>query len=111
MDEIKALRHALGSIDITDFELDEDMPEGERKAYLAEIANVFSRLEKDIKRLTKEQILLTIEADDEKKLTYGRGTINGISLLYELWKSVAGEYQAGLKPKEDFQKNNPIAEV
>ena len=108
-DEVKLLRHNLGSI--TDLEPPKDLSESELKGYSTQIYQIFPILEKDIKEAQRQQILLTIEAGDEEKLNYGRGTLNGISLLYELWQNVAKEYEAKLKDKGDFDKNSPIAEL
>jgi len=108
-DEIKLIRHSVGSIDISDIK-DEERTESERKNYVGQIYAVFPAIEKDIQRLMKEQILLIAEAENFDKLNFGRGTCNGISLLYELWKGVAAE--AKPQPKEgDFNKHEVIGEI
>ena len=108
-DEIKLIRHSVGSIDISDIK-DEERTESERKNYVGQIYAVFPAIEKDIQRLMKEQILLIAEAENFDKLNFGRGTCNGISLLYELWKGVAAE--AKPQPKEEIKNvNSPVGEL
>jgi hypothetical protein len=104
------MRQILGSITIQDIE-EKDLSETERKAYCAAIFAVYPRIEKDILRATNEQLRLTFEtADNMDKVTLGQGTVNGMSILLELWKKAASEYEAK-SGKEDFDENNPIAEL
>jgi len=107
-DEVKLLRKQLKSIDISGIE-DKEVSETERLNYCAQISAVFPLLEKDIKKAMRDQILLNNEAEDLNKLTYGRGTCNGISLLYELWSAAKAEYESKIRDKEEFNKNEPIA--
>lgn len=103
------LRHQLGSIDLSDIE-NKEMTEAERKEYCAAISGIFPRLEKDIKKVMYEQVLKTADAPDWEKVNYGRGTMNGISLLYELWKEAYMEH-LGRIPQGDFDRSSPIGEI
>ena len=107
--KIPLIRHSAGSVDISDLK-EKEMTESERKKYAGEIYVVFPILEEDIKRLMKEQILLIAESENWEKVNYGRGTCNGISLLYDLWKKVVAEHQA--KPSEPpSDPHSPIGEI
>lgn len=107
-DDIKLIRHSLGSISLENIE-QKEMSEAARKEYCASISAVFPIIEKDIKKAMYEQVLLIAESDNWEKVNYGRGTCNGISLLYELWKLANTEHlSAG---KEKFDPTNPIGEI
>ena len=108
-DEIKLIRHNLGSI--SDLEPSKDLSESEFKGYSAQIFQAFPTLEKDIKEAMRGQIVLNNEAEDEKKLNFGRGVCNGFSLLKEYWERVAKEYESKLKEKEDFDKHESIGTI
>ena len=106
---LKMMRELLSIVDISDIE-EKELTEVERKDYCAAIFAVFPRLEKDIKRAAFQQLKLTFEsADNMDKVALGQGTVNGMSVLLELWKKANIEYQA--QPKEDFDKNNPLSEI
>lgn len=109
---IALMRHLLGSIDLSDIEEDKEMSEGERKEYCATISAVFPRLEKEIKKFLHAQLMFSAnQAEDWDKVVFGRGTYNGIDLLYQHWKTAHVEHTAKGKPKEEFDKHSPIGEV
>jgi hypothetical protein len=101
---IKLLRHQLGSIDISDIIEDEkEMSKEERAQYCAAIFAIFPRLEKDIKRFLHRQLMfISNRAVNWEQVIFGRGTFNGIDLLYKYWKDAAAEFEA--KPKEERKK-------
>lgn len=109
---IKAMRHMLGSIDLSDLEEKEES-ESDREAYCAAIFAVFPRLEKDIKKMLYEQLLYASnQAETWERVIFARGTFNGMDLLLEKWKQAALEHE--VKPKEDreeFNKNSSISEI
>jgi len=98
---IKLLRHQLGSIDLSDVDLEEkEMSKEERKQYCAAIFAVFPRLEKDIKKFLYTQLMFgNNNAETWEQVIFGRGTFNGIDLLYKYWKDAATEFEA--TPKEE----------
>ena len=98
---IKLIRHQLGSIDLSDVDLEEkEMSKEERKQYCAAIFAVFPRLEKDIKKFLYTQLMFgNNNAETWEQVIFGRGTFNGIDLLYKYWKDAATEFEA--TPKEE----------
>lgn len=108
------IRHLLGSIDLSDVKEDEkEISKEERKSYCAAIFAVWPRLEKDIKELLHRQLMFVCnEAETWEQVIFGRGTFNGIDLLYKLWKAAATEFEATPKEeKGDFNKSNPMPEI
>jgi len=110
---LKLIRHLLGSIDLSDIEAKQDrkdMSEADRKAYCAAIFAVWPRLEKDIKEFLYDQLMFSSnEAETWERVIFGRGSFNGMDLLFEHWKKAVSEHQV---PEEgEFNKNNPISEI
>jgi len=109
---IEIMRHLLSGIDLSDINDEKEMSESERKEYCAAIFAVFPRIEKDIKKFLYEQLLFSSnQAETWEGVIFGRGTFNGMSLLLEHWNKANLEHQGNSKPKDDFDKNNPIGEV
>jgi len=110
---IKLMRHLLGSVDLPDLEDEKEMSANERKEYCAAIFAVWPRLEKDIKGFLYRQLMFSSnEAEDWDKVVFGRGTFNGMDLLYEHWKKAASEFESESKEsKGGFNKSSPIAEL
>ena len=103
---LKAIRHMLASIDLSDFQDEEEMSESERLDYCAAIFAIFPRLENDIKRMLYEQLMFASnEAGNWEQVVFSRGTFNGMDLLLEKWKKASAEYQS--KHKEN-QENKEI---
>ena len=100
-DSLKLMRHLLGSIDLPDVEEKEES-EIDRQAYCAAIAAVFPRLEKDIKNSLHHQLMfISNEAASWEQVIFGRGTFNGIDLLYHKWKQAVSEHESNNKDKSD----------
>lgn len=109
--DIALVRHLLGSIDLSDVK-EEEQTEGERKEYCGAICAVFPRLEKDMKRFLYDQLMfVSNQADTWERVIFGRGTFNGMSLLYEHWKKANDEHLEKTKPKETFDKHSPIGQI
>ena len=106
---VEVLRHALGSIDVSDVPNEKEMTESDRKVYVGIIAAAWPKIEQDIKRFTYQQVLAIAESDTWEKVNYGRGTCNGLSLLYEYWKQIDAESKT--PPAGSFDKTNPMPEV
>ena len=106
---VEVLRHALGSIDISDVPNDKEMTEAERKQYVSIIAAAWPKIEKDIKQFMYKQVLAITESENWEKVNYGRGTCNGLSLLYDYWKQIDAESKT--PPAGSFDKTNPMPEV
>lgn len=106
------MRHLLASIDLTDVDVQKDMTEADRANYGAQIAGIFSILDKDMKKLLHEQLMYASnEAETWERVIFARGTFNGICLLQELWKKAAAEYEAKSKEPKGFDAHNPLPEV
>jgi hypothetical protein len=109
---LKAIRHLLASVDLSDLEEPKDMSEQERKTYCAQIFAVFPILEKDIKRFLYSQLMFVCnEASNMDEVSFGRGTFNGMDLLLEHWKKASSEYEAIPKEEMGFDKNKVIGEI
>lgn len=110
---LKLIRHTLGSVDIDDLSEEKDMSETERKAYCDAIFAVWPRLEKDLKKALHTQLMfISNNAEDWSQVIFGRGTFNGIDLLFEKWHKAVLEHEANTKEnKEEFNKSNPISEI
>ena len=111
---LKAMRHMLASIDLSDVEDEKEMSETERIAYCAAIFAAIPRLEKDIKLMLRYQLMFVCnEANGLEQVYFGRGTFNGMDLLLEKWKKAAAEYVAKNKDKGEGKgdKTNPLPEI
>lgn len=111
---IKLIRHLLGSIDLSDVDEEEkDMSETERKEYCAAIFAIWPRLKKDLKKMLYTQLMFSSnEAETWERVVFGRGTFNGLDLMYDKWEKAATEFESMPKEdKQDFNKNNPISEI
>ena len=101
---LKAIRHILSSIDLSDLK-EVEMTEAELKAYWSTISVVFSTLEKDIKGMIHEQLLFANNnADDWYQVVFARGTMNGMMLLLEKWRTAHNDHIT--TPKDEI--NNEI---
>ena len=108
-DSLLLMRHALGSIDLSDAE-ETEMTEPQRRDYCAAIHAVFPRLENDIKKLLYQQTLwVAKESEGWDQVTFGRGVIEGMAMLLEKWSAAHHEHQAS-STNETFDKHNPLAE-
>lgn len=90
------MREMLSSIDLSVMKEQEEhiQSTNERKEYCAAIFAVWPRLEKDIKKLMYEQLMFASQsAESWEAVLVARGTFNGLDLLYELWKTAAGEFE------------------
>lgn len=104
------MRHMLGSIDLSDVE-EKEMTENERKEYCASISAVWPRLEKDIKMFEYMQLMYSVnQAETWEKTIFGRGTFNGMDILFNHWKKASDEHQERLKP-EIFDKHDVIGSI
>ena len=109
-DDLKLIRHRLGSIDLTDAE-PRDRNEEQQRDYCASIHAVFPRIEADIKRLIYHQVLWSAkESENWDQILFSRGVIEGMAMLLELWSQAHHEHQAR-SLNEPFEPNNPLAEV
>lgn len=108
---LKAIRHMLASIDLSDIKEEKDMTDAERKGYCAQVFAVFPVIEKDIKKFLHAQLMfISNEAATMEQVSFGRGTFNGMDLLLEHWKKAAAEHTVPKDP-ENFDKNNPMPEI
>jgi len=106
--ELKLIRHRLGSIDLSDISEKEQTP-AERAAYCAAISASFPRLEEDIKKLMYAQVLWGAKAAANwDQVVFGRGVLEGMALLLDRWRLANDEHLN--QREESFDKHNPLPE-
>jgi hypothetical protein len=109
---LSLMRHLLGSIDLSDIKVEEEMTEIERDGYCAQIFAVFPLIEKDIKKMLYQQLMfISNNSENWEQVIFGRGTFNGLDLLLEKWEKATSEYENKHKGKEGFDKNSPLLEI
>lgn len=108
----KLIRHQLGSIDLSDVEI-EEMTESERAQYLGVAVGAFGNtIKQEAKKLLKAQEeYLSRTVDNEKTLMFSRGTVNGIMLILETYEDYRKEYIAREKKPDDFDPRNLFPEI
>ncbi len=105
------VRHQLGSIDLKDFESFLPKNESERKAYVQYIASGYKGyLDPTFKKLVQTQLeFIGKEATDWEKVIFARGTLNGISLIFEEFEKCFAEHiQDIMDHNQNFDAHNPI---
>jgi hypothetical protein len=108
----KLIRHQLGSIDLSDVEI-EEMSENERAQYIGVAVGAFGNtIKQEAKKLLKAQEeYLSRTVDNEKTLMFSRGTVNGIMLILETYEDYRKEYIAREKKPDDFDPRNLFPEI
>ena len=100
-------RHQLGSLDLSDAR--EELSENEQKERSASIATSYKYIELSIKKLIiVQQEFMANQCENESQLLFGRGTTNGLSLVLEEMQSYKLQHEELSKPKDDFDKFNPV---
>jgi len=107
-------RHLLNSIDLGDARSKLTMTPEERKEYVARISSNFDLLERLLKRLVIAQEeamargameLKSVSDKPETQVVFGRGTINGIMLVWDELDGYFKEHMENLpRGKESFDK-------
>ena len=108
------VRHQLGSINLKDMQEPDKMEIGERKQYVSEIALITMKkpFRNEIDLLRHAQAFFMAElAQDMRQLDFGRGTMNGITLVLERFEALATEHLKNTEPAGDIDKNAPIEET
>lgn len=101
----KVMRHAIGSVDLNDLPKVE-LSESEQRNYNARVSSTFDIVEKAFKKLLRAQMEFMagggeIYSNDEKmQIVFGRGTVNGLSLLYEELREAHVKHIAASTPAE-----------
>lgn len=105
-DSLIILRHRAGSIDLEDIE-EKPMSEGERKEYTAIVSAAWPTLKKDIKKLQKEQLeFVTLNAGNWEQVLFGRGTWNGLDLIYQLLEKANTEHEGYIEENKSKENKN-----
>jgi hypothetical protein len=108
---LTVMRHALGSIDLSDAKDEVEMSDQERKDYCAAIFAVMPRLEKDLKRFMYTQLRFTMQnATDWEQVMFGRGCFDAMGMLLDHWQQASDEH-INRSNGEDFNKHAVIAEM
>ena len=99
---------------------EENLDEDKVKAHNAAIFAVWPRLEKTIKEKMYEQLIQTYSenvgmAKTREEIVLatvrGNGILEGMAILLEKWRLDAQAHEGEGKPKEPFDKNNPLPEI
>ena len=98
-------RNQLGSIDLLSINKS-DKSENEIKERNSAIATSYKHIERTIKNLIiAQQEFMANQCENEQQLLFGRGTMNGLSLVLEKMKKYKGQHDEDLKPDENFEKH------
>ena len=98
-------RNQLGSIDLKDVR-DKELTENEIKERNAKISSDFKIIENTIKKLLiAQEEFMANQCENESQLLFGRGTVNGLSILLEEFQSYKGQHDEITKPKESYNPN------
>lgn len=101
-------RHQLGSIDLTDVR-DKKLTENEIRERNAAITVAYKHIENAIKRLeVAQEEYLSTHCEQTKPVLFGRGSINGISLVLEEFEDYKQQHDELIKPTEGFNKHKVI---
>ena len=98
-------REQLGSIS----SIEENLTENETKDRNARIASNYKMLERIVAEYIKEQKdFLANQCENENQLLFSRGTINGLYLISEAFKSYKGQHDEITKSPEQFNPHKVI---
>lgn len=101
------MRHQLGSIDPSNLKELTDMDESEQKNRHSEAALIYTKkfFKREIDLLKDSQVYAMAEQyDGQSQHDFGKGTVNGISLVYEHIEQLAGKHLSETAPKEEYDK-------
>ena len=111
-DDLKLIRHTLGSIDLSEVEDEKEMSEAERQAYVASIHAVWPRLSRDIRRFMLHQLMFNSkEAETWEQVLFGRGVLDGMAQVYNHWQIAHLEHQEINKTDDGFDKHSVVGEI
>lgn len=100
------VRHQLGSISIDDIRAIKNMDESELKTRNGEAALIYTKpfFKRELDLLKDTQAYWMAEqseiSKDGMQQAFGRGTINGITIVYEHFERLAGQHLSETAPKE-----------
>jgi len=101
-------REQLGSLEL-DLAGTTGLSEDEIKERNAAVSSNFKIIELTIKRLLiAQQEFMANQCENEKQLLFGRGSINGISLVLEKFKKYKSQHDELTKPSEEFNPHKII---
>lgn len=102
----------LGLLKLSDFnDLDASMDEATRKQYVARVSEALEWLIPELKFMETCQLRHIGESSENwEQVLIARGTINAAAVLIERFTKMNAEHQTNIKPKEEFDPHNPIAE-
>ena len=103
--QIKWARGKLPSISKNNVQYVKKMSPTARKNHVADASIIFENFvfKKEHDALIDTQVYFMAEesAQDDVSLSFGRGTINGIRLMYERFESMAMEHKSNIEPKKE----------
>jgi hypothetical protein len=88
-DDLKLMRHILGSIDL--YDVDETLNDAELLARAGDVEIFYKKyFDKQLKQMIQEQLEFIGKEVQPEQLAFARGTINGFSLIREWFKDQLG---------------------
>ena len=113
-DELELTRHNLSVLSIVDVVDDSRLNGSDRKNYLAYahelmLNPVFQNICKLIS--LKQRDMTICDAETDVQLADGRGTINGVSLVYEAVLALNSEFESARRNAPEFDEQNSLPEI
>lgn len=105
------MRHQLGSVNPADIRYIKSMTHNETDAHNDSISNIFisKAFSLEIQSLIDTQVYwMAQQSDGGRQHDFGKGTINGLSLVLERFEQLHGEVINKNKPKEEVDKEAPF---
>ena len=100
-------RHQLGSVNPSNLRELAGLDEVEQKERSAEAALIYTKkfFKREIDLLKDSQVYaMAQEYDGQSQHDFGKGTVNGIALVYEHIETLAGKHLSETAPKEEYDK-------
>lgn len=114
LDDLKknqvVLMNLLNVLDLDEYL--EKLTEQEKKDYEAEASMIYNNkvFRKELKYLFGQQALyVATQSDNWDRTLVGRGSVNGIALVEERFKTLDSRYKDRIKPVEEFDKHGLMA--
>ena len=114
--DVIAKRNFLGSIDKEQVEYVKNMREEERRDHVGSVSVIFQKaaFKRELNALMDTQVYWMGEkADGDRQHLFGKGTLNGIQLVFERFELLDSEARDRSRPKEaedPLEKYNILSE-
>jgi hypothetical protein len=102
-DDLKLIRHQLGSLDLKDIE---PLSGEQREDFSGKVAIIYDDLTKQLEKLALDEVIWQANnSQNWEQVIFARGTINGINLIQEMLTMYKGEYEENKKEEENKTNN------